>query len=532
MSVIISNTSPVPIGPNNRPVINEEQFRRLEEIVHNAMMNRQNLFQQLVDPRRDINQECGYPQGPPDAQFYQLLYDTHSTANRVVQILPKETWQVQPDLYEDDDEEVVTEFEKAWVDLGKSLTKTLPGNSSESKGYYEDDQCSALWPYLLQADIISGIGHYGVILLGIDDGIDLALPASPGKRKLLYLRCFSEASAAITQLETDPNNPRFGQPVMYLITFNDPSAMSGADSVMGATTATKSVHWSRVIHIADTHSNAGSSEVYATPRMYPVLTHLLDLFKVYGGDAEGFWKSAVVRIFFETHPQLGGDVSIDTSALKDMMEQMENGLQRWAALSGMAAKTVAPSVVDPTSHINVNIQAICIQINVPQRIFMGSEAGQLASGQDTGDWNKELINRQRNYVTTKIIVPFHERLIWLGVLPKPKKGFRVKWPPLTAQTEQDKANLAMAITNALVTYVSGGLEALITPHDYLINICKFDRKQAESMLENAQEKADEEAQLAAEQQGDMSQQGVVDENGMPVQPAPGMQNGQLQEVQA
>ena len=42
-------------------------------------------------------------------------------------------------------------------------------------------------------------------------------------RKLLYLRLFPEALAQITQWETNQASPRCGQPVMYLLSFHDPS---------------------------------------------------------------------------------------------------------------------------------------------------------------------------------------------------------------------------------------------------------------------------------------------------------------------
>ena len=40
-----------------------------------------------------------------------------------------------------------------------------------------------------------------------------------------------------------------------------------------------------------------------------------------------------------------------------------------------------------TPFIEVHLQAICIKIPCPKRVFMGSERGELASAQDDSQWN-------------------------------------------------------------------------------------------------------------------------------------------------
>ena len=130
------------------------ELLRFERLVDNVMSARSELFRQLFDPRRDIYDECGYPRSgeyvPP--QKYQDLFDREPIANRVVEVFPKECWQTQPEVYEDEDLEKETEFEKAWGNLAKRLR----GESS----FFQDKEGSPIWEYLLRADILSGIGHY------------------------------------------------------------------------------------------------------------------------------------------------------------------------------------------------------------------------------------------------------------------------------------------------------------------------------------------------------------------------------------
>lgn len=596
---------------------NPDHLRRWEAMIANILTMRQEIFRQFSDPRRNIEDECGYPRSDPGSinpEFYRQLYERESIATRVVEVLPKESWQVTPSVYESEESDEVTPFEEAWDALGESL--------HGEQSYYQDEQGSPIWEHLKRADILSGIGHFGVILLGIDDqkpysepaegvgpktptgnaypskpsaannqvpvygrdaatgnpivvnykkaedsqpagsdaqymGVELgrtqgsATKPSGKARRLLFLRCFDESLVQIVQYEADPRNPRFGQPVMYRITLNDPRDQH---SGVGLTMVTVQVHWSRVIHLAD---NLGSSEVSGVPRMRPVLNRLLDLRKLYSGSAEMYWRGAFPGISFETHPQLGGDVLVDKTGLRDDYEQYQNGLQRALFLMGMSAKTLAPQVVDPSAQIEVQLEAICIQLACPVRVFKGSERGELASSQDDASWNDRLRERQGGYISPRIIVPFVDRLIALGVLPAPartkptanrryvrishvrthvlnaegelvkgplkqrktvvvetKAGYSIEWPDLDSLSDTDKAGIGLTRTQALAAYVAGNCETVVPPQAYLTGFLGMEDEEATSILEEAAKQ--HEADLEEQQQ-------LADEHGFEPTPPPGFQ---------
>lgn len=454
------------------------------------------------DPRRSVAAECGFPEGSIGLDLYRNTYERNPIAKRVVEVLPHESWQTQPQVYEDEDPETSTPFEEAWDDLSRSLR----GGS-----LYQDEEGSPIWEYLHRVDVLSGIGHFGLILLGVDDGKDLQEPIegsvttnvryanyetymskeerdhlvvqfpkdeklvnniyqrdrevqqrhvvenavqtssgndpfgpSPtsqmgtdaqyfgwygktefptekptGKaRKLMFLRVFPEYLVQVVRYEANLRNPRFGQPVMYRITLNDPRDQH---SGVGLPIASIYVHWSRVVHIADTYQGgATSSEVYGVPRMRPVMNNLLSLEKLYGASGEAYWKACVNALAFNTHPQLGGDVAVNMEDMRDQVENFQNSLQRFLTGVGGSWASLAPTVSDPTPHITMHLEAICICIGCPIRIFKGSERGELASSQDDGAWNDRLKFRQYMYISPKIVVPFVDRLILLGILPQPK----------------------------------------------------------------------------------------------------------------
>jgi hypothetical protein len=319
-------------------------------------------------------------------------------------------------------------------------------------------------------------------------GVQFGPDVLPDKRtpgmELTFLRVFSESLVQIVQYESNILNPRFGRPVRYRITLNDPREQH---SGVGLPLATVHVHWSRVIHLSDSGSNTSSSEIFSPPAMRPVLPHLLDARKVRGGSAEMYYRGAFPGISIETHPTLGGDVEIDRTSTRNMMEQYMNGLQRYLALTGMTAKSLAPQVVDPEKQISAQYQAIAIQLGVPMRKLLGSEKGQLASSQDDDDWLDKLRERHMNYLTPKLIVPFINRLIMLGVLPEPKEGYTVNWPDLTNQTAKEKALIAVGRTKAIAEYIASGMFILITPLNYFTNIIGMTEMEAKATLQDLDE---------------------------------------------
>lgn len=467
---------------NGKPQLDPRlEMAMVQRLVENIAFSRQEVSRQLTnDPRRNIDDDCGFPTTESlTPEKYRHMYDRSAVAARAVEVLPVESWQVEPSVKETEDVDNETPFELAW----KELPKTLSGPSWHTT----EGEGNAVWEFLRRVDIQSGIGNYGVLLLGLDDGKELEKEAKmskeggPVKRKLLYLRVFDHSMAPVASYDTDKTSPRYGQPEIYNLTFDDPS-ISGAAKT---TTVTEKVHWTRVLHIAD---NLTNSEVIGVPRQQPIFNNLLSLEKLYGGSAEMYWRGAFPGISIESHPQLRGDIVLtpaEKQAMKDAIEQYQNTLQRYLTLTGFTAKNLAPQVVDPSAQIEAQIDAICIRLGIPKRIFMGSERGELASGQDDETWNDRLRVRQRMYITPRIIVTFVDRLIMLGVLPPPAESYGVTWPDLSSPSEEGRALIAASVTEALAKYVGGGVEALIPALDFLVHVLHFDKPIAKEIIESA-----------------------------------------------
>lgn len=404
----------------------------MREFTMNASSMRQEVMRKLLDgPGRDLNSECGYPSSISSEQYHEM-YEREGVAARVVDIMPEESWINDPEVYEDEKPDTETEFEAVWDALVKKFHI-----------YYQ----------LERADKLSGVGRFGIILLGLSDGKSLDQPVETTPKDLLFLRPFEESVVTVKGLEKDTKNERYGQPLNYSIEF---------EGVNNNSATTSTVHWTRVVHLADQRQ---MSDVYGTPRMQKNYNRLLDIRKILSGSGEMFWKGAFPGYSFEVSGDQENNVEMDTASLRDEMENYMNGLQRYLALTGVSAKSLSPQAVDPGPHLEAQLDSIAIAIGIPKRKFLGSEQGQLASGQDTKTANGRTKRRQEKYLTPMVVRNFVDRLIAVGVLPEPKEYF-VKWPDIDTQTDEEKAAVAAKWAEAGAKYVAGGVEEMIAPDEF------------------------------------------------------------------
>ena len=459
-----------------KQVVSNRRLEQFLSVIENSITSRADSIRKLLDTRRDINDDCGYPKSHElGIDHFWELYDREPVAARVVEVMPDETWKATPSVFETEDKKEETDFERAWKELGT----TLNGESSFSP----EDESHPAWEVLHRADRLSGIGSFGVILLGLSDGKEFQEPVVSGDLDLLYMSVFHEKQVTVDSVVDDKDDPRNGQPLMYSINLDDIESSSSRKVLPSKNTI--KVHWTRVIHLAD---NRASNEVYGIPRQRPVFNRLLDLQKLHGGSAEMYWRGAFPGLALQTSPNLDLEtVEIDDAALRDQIEQYMNTLQRYMRLEGMEAHMLSPTVVDPSNQIAVQIDAICIKLAIPKRIFMGSERGELASSQDANTWDKRVIHRQNRYVSPRVIAPFVDRLINLGVLPKPPKGFKISWSELSDQNHMEKTQIAEITVKALAAYVQGDVEDMIQPMDLLTRVFDFTQEEAQQILDATEE---------------------------------------------
>lgn len=475
----VANTAPVNRGSND-VVYNE--------YVANLMLLRTQMMKKLMDPRRDLDEECGYPK-TINRETFRLLYDREPLAARAVGVMPDEAWFDDPEVYEDEDAETETDFEAAFSLLLKKHN---------------------LYHYLFRADEVSGIGSFGLLLFGINDGKKLSEPvdgvtddgevqskSTRKERKLLFIRVFDESMVDVASYVVDSKSPRYGYPEFYNIKFVDPT--SSNMQLAQPTTVDVQVHWSRVVHLAD---NCTTSEVFGNSRLLCCYNRIYDAQKVVAGSAEMFWKGGFMGVSLETQPGME-DIKIDVNATRDQMELFMNGLQRYLMTKGMSAKSLAPQVSSPEAHWKILVQSICLKLKCPYRIFMGSEEARLAANEDTKAWNGRVMQRNRRYTEPKVLRPVVDRLRQYGVLPplstkEDGQDYSVEWPNRNEVSETERIANASKITEAMAKYVQGGVAQLVPELEFLTVVLGYDQDEAQAIMQAAEQRIAEEEKAQGE----------------------------------
>lgn len=452
------------VSYKGQPTSNTHIRKTVQTMVENAIYSRTELLKSLIDEGgKDLNDSCGYPD-IITIQKYQLMYEREGIAARVVNIWPEESWSHLPEIYESEDPNIETEFERKWKELSENFN---------------------ILSLLSKADILSGIGRFGVILIGIDDGLPLDQPINGfgGEEivhNILYLRAFQEFSVDVAETEKDITSPRYSLPTYYQINFTDDK-----------NSLSQRVHWHRIVHLAD---NRQMSEIYGEPRMKKSYNRLLDVRKILGGSGEMFWKGGFPGYSFEVSSDDGTGVDLDTASLREEMQAYMLGMQRYLALEGVTAKSLAPQVADPEHHLECQLNAIAIAEGVPKRILYGSEQGELASSQDARTWNRRISRRREVYLTPHVVRPFIDRLMDLGILIRVEKYF-VDWADLGTQTDKEKAENTRLWADAMAKWVAGDVGSVIPLQEFLSIFGKLSTSQIKQIMQAQEDIIKEEEDL-------------------------------------
>ena len=357
--------------------------------------------------KRDLNQTLGYHQliQPED---YRAQYERGDIAERIIEAYPQATWVDGVTIYEDEDPEVITEFEQATIDLFTRLR---------------------VWSKLTRADILSGLGHYGVLLIGAKGEMSTPLPRMSGPSSVLYLTALSQDRATIDQEDRDSASPRFGSPVFYTLKLAD--------------NFSKRVHWSRVIHIAE---GALEVDTVGKPRLRAIWNRLMDLQKLIGGGSEAAWR----RMDPGMHLNLDPSVKLtpkDEAAIDAEFGEYLHGLRRTVRTRGMEVNPLNTAVTNFGPNVDTILQIVSGVTGIPQRILLGSERGELASTQDKGNF-EDRVRERRHSFAEPVIRALVDRLIEHGALPQPADSYYIAWPESGRMSIADQATVALNITQA------------------------------------------------------------------------------------
>jgi len=414
----------------------EEEYRK-QLAANSALIARQAIGYALgfqFGGERDLYAALGY-KVEPTFDDYLAMYRRGDIAKRIVNFPANSTWRKSPVIGDGKSDTSQEQPESAFIVALKGLIETR-----------------RLWHYLSRVDRLSGIGRYGVLVLGVRDGQEASEEVVKGAAKgiegLLYLASYSEGSAMVTDsdLVRDATDSRYGLPQKYQV-----KRVDGIQQV---------IHWRRTIHVAE---NLTEDDVYGEPRLEAVLNRLFDKEKLIGGGAEANWKNMDKGIQADIREGFTGEGQTLTD-LEGEIDEYMHGLRRFIRTIGVDLKQLGAEVVDPSGMFNVIMETIAGTTGIPKRILLGAEMGELASSQDQENWAGVIGARQVDFAEPTILRPTLDRLIYFGVLPEPEGGkYMVQWQPLFQMSPEQEAKIADSYAAAIQKYAPPGATDMVVP---------------------------------------------------------------------
>ena len=392
------------------------------------------------ETKRDLYEVLGYARDLTYQDYY-ARYRRGGIAQALIREPISETWRRPPVLREVDkpDEMLETPFETTW----SALTTRLK-----------------LWKILKRVDRLASIGRYAVLVLGLRGQTNWSTAATPGRgpEDLLQVQVFSEEHAQIVELVSDDTSVLFGKPLYYHIDFSRGEAplpgtlASARPALTGLYGQLVTVHASRVIHVA---YDALEDDIVGTPSLEAVWNYLDDLDKIVGGTSEMVWQDAKRRLVMALRDGAVLDEH-DAAKLDDRIEDFIHGLRNVLKVQGLDITQLEGKVPDASNNVDKLVELIAGTKRIPKRRLLGTEHGELAGDQDEGNFSTTIASRQVEEIEPILLRPLIDQCLALRVLPVPTGGYAVEWQPLIVETEQEKADTALAWTRAIQAYAGPG----------------------------------------------------------------------------
>lgn len=440
------------------------QLKTLSTLVARSMLATKLGFQ--YGGERDVYRTLGYKNTLTFDDYYSY-YRRLDIAKAIIDRPVEATWRGEFGIVEADDRD--TPLELAWAELDNRL---------------------GLKSHFVRLDKLACLGNYGVLFLGFDDVNNreqLRNPVMPSKnRKLLYIKPLAQRNAEIETWETDTTSERYGLPKLYRISITEP----------GGSITELPVHYSRVIHVT---RELLESECEGVPVLEACFNRLMDLEKLLGGSAEMFWRGGRPGY----HGKVGEGAQLSEEEEEELIAQLdeyEHNLRRFLLTQNIDLQTLASQVADPTSHVDIQIQMISAVTGIPKRILTGSERGELASTEDRKNWLDMIKTRREEYAEVRIVRPFVDRLIEVGVFPKPAESYSVYWEDLYTPSDKDKAEVGRIRSEALRNYIATpGSQDAVPLESFLEYFLGFDSDMVDLVMEQRKALIEEEERAFEEE---------------------------------
>lgn len=453
-----ANTTSLHSGDNNRgngsngtadPGFVARQFYALKSaLVDRLQFASRHGF--TFDGKRNVNQALGY-NDVITWQDYRDRYRRGGISKTIIEAYPDKTWGTGFTIVEDQDPEIVTDFEQQLLSLYSRLNLT-------SQFHRADIQC--------------GVGLYSVLLIGVAGTSDLTTPLPPlnAPDDILFLTPYPQWRAKITKVVTDLRDKRLGLPLTYSIGIGEAPTYNQDGDITDPSNISfqwAEVHYSRIIYVAD---GLFEDRLFGTPRLRPVWNYLDDLLKNSGGGSEAVWNTMNPPLHANLDPEYGSNLPPDKlkeqkDAISAQMDELIHGQRRKLLTSGVNLNQLSSSVAQFGPNVDCILKLISATTRIPYNILVGRERGDLASESDDDAWEERAGQNRRIKFAIPIVKEFIDRMIEAGAIKAPtlhNGEYEVVWPEVEELNTTQKASVLLAMAQANQAQVKASGQIILT----------------------------------------------------------------------
>lgn len=379
---------------------------------------------------RNLYDALGYPlEETLDFDWFYNRYERQEIATAIIDRPADAVWDGDINIIEEETEEKDSTLKNEWIGLNEKLK---------------------LEHHLSRLDKLANIGEFAILLFGFSDvkeSKDFEIPAG-SNLQLHYVKPVAQRDVWVDQWEDDASNPRFGWPKFYRISIGVPGKEESRELF---------VHHSRVLHVT---KGSLTSEIFGTPTLKPIANRLIDIDKILGGDAEMFWRGA--RPGYTATPKDDYEMTPDEEEqLEEELSKYEHDLRRFINAQGVDINALQQQVADPLNHLDAQLQAVSSYTEIPKRVLVGSEQGELSSGQDRSQFLTLVKKRRENWNEPFVLRPVIDKLMMHGVLTR--SSYNVQWEDLFSPSEKEKVEIGKLRADALKVYAERPAATEIIP---------------------------------------------------------------------
>lgn len=353
--------------------------------------------------------------GWPDEISYDMLFRLYrrgGIAHGAVTKLIGNCWKTAPEVIEGDEQDE-SRKETPWERKSKSVLT------------------ARLWRAFAEADRRRLVGRYAGLILHIRDGRAWDQPVVRGRGIAKVTPAWAGALKP-AQFSTEANSPEYGLPTMWHYT----EAVAGSNAGRQI-----SIHPDRVFILGDYADDA-------IGWLEPAYNAFVSLEKVEGGSGESFLKNASrqVSVNFDKEIDFSNLASMYGVSVDELQEkfneaarEINRGNDQMLITQGATVAPLVSAVADPRPTYDVNLQTASAALDMPSRILVGNQQGNLASTEDQKYFNARCQARRQDL--SYEIEDFVDHLIRIGAIDAVSKK-SVVWDDLNEQTASEKLDSA------------------------------------------------------------------------------------------